>query len=150
MTSDLVTRLRAGCEIDDALITEAQDELRFIRDQEDALQERRYAILDGIGARLPRGGMDVEGVGRVEARSPTKRTWQHPDLFRKVTRHARANPAADPTTGEKLDPYEHLMVLIESCAAVSYWRMEALRELGIDPSQYCETIRGPKRAIIKL
>lgn len=74
------------------------------------------------------------GVFRVK-RKDGKVEWNHAGVAHAVVDAAWAAHRID-------HPRDAADVLLE-VAAVSYWRMDPLRELGIDPSEYRSTDDGP-------
>jgi hypothetical protein len=83
------------------------------------------------------GPVAVEGVGQVEVyRSRERHGWDHPALAAAVVE------ANMPTTGEVPDPWD-VRDWLMAAAGVGYWRVTALRNLGIDPDGYCTSEPGP-------
>lgn len=70
--------------------------------------------------------LEVPGLGLVECHKRTKRTnWLHEDLWKDITLKALE---ADE------DPVEALW-----SASRPTWRVSALKALGLDPDEYCQT-----------
>lgn len=109
------------------------------------------ATEDDLARLMPAKILTVEGVGTFERRKGTDRKkWQSEDLLAHVIRRA----AVDETTGEVFPADVTLARLLEVLPSVVPftgslgWRVTALRALGIDPDQWCET--APGRTAVQL
>ncbi len=69
--------------------------------------------------------------------SAPKKDWDHQRLLA-VTIEGILDKHRDLDTGTVTAPYSVLMSEIFDYAAVSYWRMKKLKELGINGNEYCE------------
>jgi hypothetical protein len=103
-------------------------DVRYVRDSMRALASQALAE-----ARIRR--LTVQGVTTVEGTTEVHRTeWQHTRLLGDVMYHSGYR-LADDKTGELIER--------ESAAAVILtwlrpeWKMTPLRELGLDPDDYC-------------
>lgn len=73
---------------------------------------------------LPKSKVEVEGFGTIQRRRSTKRTkWQHSDLLAEVLKSGIYGPSL-------------LEVFTPS------WKVTGLRELGLDPSEWCQEDEG--------
>lgn len=80
----------------------------------------------------------VEGVGEVICRKATKRTkWDHHALMMRVVARALDERILDASSGEYESEGSAVARVMEACARPN-WRVTALRELGIDPDEWCE------------
>lgn len=105
-------------------------ELRLI---DDAYLTRRVSEL----LRYVNGPVEVEGVAAVEiARSKNRRAWQHDALIRDwLDAHMIA------TGGEVCDPAD-LLTAFRKAAQISGWKVTAMREMGLDVDDYCDSSPG--------
>lgn len=98
----------------------------------------------------------VDGVGEVEIKGNTKRTaWQWDDLLSAIISRVMDEPTTLYDEDGTLLPYVqigyNLGAKLRECVGMNYGKVTGLRELGIDPSEYCtETFDGwsvklPKR-----
>lgn len=88
----------------------------------------------------------VEGVGTVARRGgTTRKRWDHPRLWSLVAQRARES-TIDPETGERIgDPVHAVVSALQDAAGISYWRVGALRGLGLNPDAFADVERGPDR-----
>lgn len=79
---------------------------------------------------------EIDGVGVVEwTRGSTRKAWDHDALTGQVLdRHLT-------DAGGEIDPWAIRDALFKA-AHVDYWRAGVLRDLGLDPGDYCETTPG--------
>lgn len=61
--------------------------------------------------------------------STDRRNWQHEDLAKLVIEKEWSN----------IDHPQDVAKALMAAAGFSYWRVTRLRELGIDPDEYCES-----------
>lgn len=91
--------------------------------------------------------LTIDDVATVEASSIAERDWDHAKAMRLVIHRALDAQCEfdeplwiEAETGVRLD-VEAIAVAILDAAAVDYWRMGALKALGIDPDSVSETER---------
>jgi hypothetical protein len=85
----------------------------------------------------------VQGVGVVRAfRGKDRKTWQHEALVHAVVDKHLA--AAD---GEIPDPFT-VAGWIRECAGIGYWKTGALKAIGIEPDEFCESTKGTRTVSI--
>lgn len=81
--------------------------------------------------------LEVEGAGVVEVkRTVDRKRWDHAALAAAVI-----DAHLDGGTGEQPTPWEVRDWLMEA-AAPSYWRVGALRAVGLRPGDYCSELPG--------
>lgn len=80
---------------------------------------------------LPSGG-SIEKKGATE-----RKKWQHPELASRVAERL-SEMSVDMDTGEVIMDARGMVVKLLDYAAVSYWRVGKLGEIGINPDSYCE------------
>lgn len=66
-----------------------------------------------------------------------RKKWDHDGLAAAVAKRI-SDSAIDMDTGEILKSAQQLIKELLDYAAPSYWRVGALRELGIDPDDFCD------------
>lgn len=100
---------------------------------------------DDVARLMPTKTLVVDGLGTLERRKGTDRKkWQSTDLLAHIINLA----ALDRETGELYPPEVTLRRLLEVLPEVVPftgslgWRVTALRGLGVDPDQWCETAPG--------
>jgi hypothetical protein len=123
-----------------ATATELATELHSIRSQIANLKLREQDVEDRLAAEMEDKRLEVPSLGVFERHtSSSRKQWQHDDLRREVVKHAERIVTED---GEiESEAEAHVRTLFD-CMAPSYWRVGALRGLGIDASEYCETTWG--------
>ena len=79
--------------------------------------------------------------GRVETSKRFNRRWDHDEVVRHLTRVALDQRQVDPETGELLDipTWERVTAALRDCAGISYWKITALKDYGLDPDEFSET-----------
>jgi hypothetical protein len=94
---------------------------------------------------MPEKIVIIDGVGVLERRSGKKRTaWDHRRVAFLLAARV-ADRRVDPDTGEVMPPGVLAGAVTEEilgCAGISYWRVGALRDRNLDPSDYCEENPG--------
>jgi len=80
---------------------------------------------------LPSGG-SIEKKGATE-----RKKWRHPELAIRVAERL-SEMSVDMDTGEVVMNAQGMVVKLLDYAAVSYWRVGKLGEIGINPDSYCE------------
>ena len=78
--------------------------------------------------------LDVSIEKRISA---PKKNWDHEGLL-SVAIEAILERERDPLDGTINTPYPVLMAEIFRYAAVSYWRVKPLKELGVNANDFCE------------
>lgn len=87
--------------------------------------------------------LEVPGVGVVEVKSSVRRTrWDHDEAFRTVIARLADEPGLFyDEDGVRLPPAvmaANVVARLRDVLSPS-WKVTGLRELGIDPDEYCET-----------
>lgn len=137
--------------LDDLHEIEALDALSEVRQARVALAQIE-ASLERRAAKVMTGNL-IEWPGGVAERrfGKDRKAWQHDELIREVTSHIAREAAVDKTSGE-LD--DMLAALIQDAVAVfaathrPEWRVTALKQLGIDPDEFCEAIPGRTTVVL--
>lgn len=74
----------------------------------------------------------------------TRKAWDHERLGSVVARRIFES-SIDMDTGEQLLSSEEMIKEMMKYVGVSYWRVKALKELGLDADSYCEATEGPRK-----
>lgn len=82
--------------------------------------------------------IDLPSGGSLEKKGATERKkWQNPELASRVAERL-SEMSVDMDTGEIIMDAKGMVVKLLDYAAVSYWRVGKLGEIGINPDAYCE------------
>jgi hypothetical protein len=97
------------------------------------------------------GRLALDGEWVAERRfGKDRKAWKHEDLQRAVVAEAVARASVDTVTGEIIEPNATTWAVRDALVATANpsWRVTALRELDIDPDEYCAS--EPGRATIQI
>jgi hypothetical protein len=87
--------------------------------------------------------LHVEGVGMVRVfRGKDRKAWQHDALT-----HAVVDAHLTATEGEMPDPFT-IAGWIKEAAGIGYWKAGALKALGLEVDEFCESTRGRRTVAI--
>ena len=158
-TKDIIKSILDACEELEASIYEDSKTQRL--SNEEALQDvgdmhlakaevtRLFAsmqdeVVDLVG--FTAAPISIEGA-TIEVKSGSSRkAWDHQSLAEDVAQRIYES-SIDIDTGEvKKNPKEMMSDMLKY-GAVSYWRVGALKDLNIDPDEYCE-VSPPKTNLI--
>jgi hypothetical protein len=90
--------------------------------------------------------INVEGA-TIEVKSGSSRkAWDHSALAQDVAQRIYES-SIDIDTGEVNKTPREMMADMLKYGAVSYWRVGALKDLNIDPDEYCE-VSPPKSSLV--
>jgi hypothetical protein len=123
---------------------EIAEELFAVRSQLAGLKLREADLADRLAAEMTEDRLELEGVGVFERRRKADRkAWDHEGVYSALLRRLHKfgpGEEVDELTGEirELDPMEAAFLLLKACANPT-WRVTALRQQGLDPSEFCET-----------
>jgi hypothetical protein len=126
---------KACMESDSTTFDEASDLLNRIRESRKALHQMENGFERWLGAikidQKIRGPVQVAGVGSVTVRKASAHVdWDHEGLFKElIGQHIEAHDGAFPDAFELRD-------IVFACAGIGYWRTGALKEHGVDVSEY--------------
>lgn len=82
--------------------------------------------------------VEIPSGGSIEKKGATERKkWRHPELATRVAERL-SEMSVDMDTGEVITDAQSMVVKLLDYAAVSYWRVGKLGEIGINPDSYCE------------
>lgn len=111
----------------------------------DDLRTLIRSIEDDVVALLPAKKVVVDGLGVLEKKKGSARkAWQSEDLLGQVIRLA-VDPDGTgeiPPPGELLERLRSTLVAVVPFTGSLGWRVGALRDLGLDPDEWCHTEPG--------
>jgi hypothetical protein len=90
----------------------------------------------------------VNGCVISKKKTANRTTWDHDGLFnaiKPVAAKARVSPEGEVLEGE-MDAY---IRTLKDVASVSYWRMGALNEAGVNASDYREVEYGREKIVVE-
>lgn len=121
-----------------AALMEVRAEIARGRELETELKDRIHEAAADMRRKFDRGPI------RVELSSSINRRWDHDEVVKHVVARALDERTIDPDTGEVEPSFLAVARAIKECAGISYWRMGALRQRGLDPDEFAEiTSRTP-------
>lgn len=120
------------------LLIQGREMVRIMRDIAGRIEQATVRA-------MPHRKMVIDGIGTVEKTTETARKeWDHPLVAGQVLRSATDSWAKE--TGEIVDQELAGKVLDAFMAAARMeWRVTALKDLGINPDNYCETTYGSQK-----
>jgi len=158
-TKDIIQSIIDACkELDHAIYEDSKNQkfsdseaLQDISDMHFAKSEvtRLFALMqehavEAVG--YTAAPIAVEGA-TIEIKSGSSRkAWDHQSLARDVAQRIYES-SIDMDTGEVHKNPREMMEEMLKYGAVSYWRVTALKDLNIDPDEYCE-VSPPKSSLI--
>lgn len=87
--------------------------------------------------------------GTVEIKRGTPRkSWDHDALISLVSKRV-VDRSVDLDTGEVSGSPRDMIELALKCAGVSYWKVGALKDLHIDPSEFCTVSEPTSNLVIR-
>lgn len=153
---ELVRAALAGDPLDAAMDDAAGDGFeglaRLLRTLEELKATAATAASLVAGIMADTAGRDivtVEELGTFEVKpGTTRKTWNHAAAVRDVYAWA-LDPAhrADPETGELVPEGEAVRDAILAAGAFAYWRVGALKAMGLRADLYSEVERGGRRLV---
>ncbi len=87
--------------------------------------------------------------GLIEVSKRRNRKWDHDEAVKHVVARALDERQVDLNTGEVEPSWATVARAIRECAGISYWRINALRDLGLDPDEFAETTSEAKSVQIR-
>jgi len=101
-------------------------------------------LMGNIGEVETQSGATIEKKSAVE-----RKKWMHPELASAVAERL-TDMSVDMDTGERVMTPAQMVQKLLDYAAVSYWRVGKLGELGINPDIYCEQGETKTSIIVRL
>jgi hypothetical protein len=106
-----------------------------------SMQDKVIDLVGFTAAPIP-----VEGA-TIEVKSgSTRKAWDHKSLAESVAQRIYES-SINIDTGEISKTPKQMMAEMLKYGAVSYWRVTALKDLNIDPDEYCE-VSPPKNSVV--
>jgi len=158
-TKDIIKTILDACrELDNALYEDSKtkdfsnpDALQDISDMHLVKAEvaRLFAVMqdqavEAVG--YTAAPISVEGASIEIKSGSSRKAWDHASLAKDVAQRIYES-AIDIDTGEIKKNPKQMMEEMLKYGAVSYWRVTALKDLNIDPDEYCE-VSPPKSSVI--
>ncbi|MFL6047897.1 MAG: hypothetical protein ACJ72M_22650 [Propionibacteriaceae bacterium] len=124
-----------------ATAEELGTELDAVCDEIENLKRRRDDLIDRMAAVMTEDLFRIEALGKTfkRRRKADRKHWQTDELRSEVWK--RTQRRVDLETGELESEAEAQVRTLTECARLE-WRLNPLRELGIDPDEFCEVTRG--------
>jgi hypothetical protein len=93
----------------------------------------------GVGNLMGSSGMieTASGITIEKKTAADRKKWRHPELATRVA-EGLSEMSVDMDTGEIVMSAQDMVVKLLDYAAVSYWRVGKLGEIGVNPDSYCE------------
>lgn len=127
-------------------LAEQAKALDLVREARRRLSDVERVLENAVADSMQGKTEEVHEVGVLEKRGGKKRkSWDHEGVASRVVSEIRV----DKETGEVRDPspQEVANALVEA-AGINYWKVSSLRDLGIEPSEYCE--ESPGRVTVQI
>lgn len=90
----------------------------------------------------------VNGATIEIRKGSSRKAWDHESIGQTVAQRIYQS-SIDIDTGEVLKSPIDMMLEMMKYGAVSYWRATNLKDLNIDPDEYCEVSEGKKNLVIR-
>ena len=113
------------------------EELLQTRERIIQLREHEQFLIDEIHDTAP-GRKTETDYGLVEVSKRRNRRWDHDEVTKHVVSRALDERHIDPDTGEVEASWGVGTRALRECAGISYWRVGALRDRGLDPDEFAE------------
>jgi len=119
-------------------LDELVEALLDTRERITQLREHEQFLISEIHDAAP-GRKTETAFGLVEVSKRRNRRWDHDELTKHVVSRALDERHIDPDTGEVEPSWVVVTRALRECAGISYWRIGALRDRGLDPDEFAET-----------
>lgn len=87
--------------------------------------------------------------GLVEVSKRRNRKWDNDEAVKHVVARALDERQVNQETGEVEPSWVAVARALRECAGISYWRVGALKERGLDPDEFAETTSEAKAVTIR-
>lgn len=134
LSNQLVEYIDSNPNIDEA--AEALAKLNFAKRELSVIYDS-YA--NGVGNLMGSSGLieTPSGITVEKKTAADRKKWRHPELATRVAERL-SEMSIDMDTGEVVMSAQDMVVKLLDYAAVSYWRVGKLGEIGVNPDSYCE------------
>lgn len=117
-----------------------------IQDVRKALGQTEAYLVREVGrdGAAPAEGRLPDGRAYVLRKGATRKAWDHEEWRKDVRRQVLSGvgEVVDPSTGESVD-VAGLLAAVQQVHGAGAPKVVALKGLGLDPGDYCETFSGP-------
>ena len=76
--------------------------------------------------------------GLMEVTKRRNKKWDHDEATKHVVSRALDERTVDPDTGEVEPSWQAVTRALRECAGISYWRIGALQQMGLQPDEFYE------------
>ena len=134
LNKELTEYIDSKPEIDEA--AEGLAKLNFAKRELSVIYD---SFAHGVGNLMGSSGMieTASGITIEKKTSADRKKWRHPELANRVAERL-SEMSVDMDTGEIVMSAQDMVVKLLDYAAVSYWRVGKLGEIGVNPDSYCE------------
>jgi len=126
---------------------EALEELLKVRVLLNTLKTREAFLESALTERITEKSATIGRMTVEKKRTTNRQTWDHQGLISEIFK-AASNQKIPNSDGEPMDPLQGFRSAIEKCAAISYWRVNDLKDYGIDPWDYREVEWGREKIVV--
>jgi hypothetical protein len=134
LNKELTEYIDSKPEIDEA--AEGLAKLNFAKRELSVIYD---SFAHGVGNLMGSSGMieTASGITIEKKTAADRKKWRHPELANRVAERL-SEMSVDMDTGEIVMSAQDMVVKLLDYAAVSYWRVGKLGEIGVNPDSYCE------------
>jgi len=134
LNKELTEYIDSNPDIDEA--AEGLAKLNFAKRELSVIYD---SFAHGVGNLMGSSGMieTASGITIEKKTAADRKKWRHPELATRVAERL-SEMSVDMDTGEIVMSAQEMVVKLLDYAAVSYWRVGKLGEIGVNPDSYCE------------
>jgi hypothetical protein len=134
LNKELTEYIDSNPDIDEA--AEGLAKLNFAKRELSVIYD---SFAHGVGNLMGSSGMieTASGITIEKKTAADRKKWRHPELATRVAERL-SEMSVDMDTGEVVMSAQDMVVKLLDYAAVSYWRVGKLGEIGVNPDSYCE------------
>jgi hypothetical protein len=134
LNKELTEYIDSNPDIDEA--AEGLAKLNFAKRELSVIYD---SFAHGVGNLMGSSGMieTASGITIEKKTAADRKKWRHPELATRVAERL-SEMSVDMDTGEIVMSAQDMVVKLLDYAAVSYWRVGKLGEIGVNPDSYCE------------
>lgn len=134
LNKELTEYIDSNPDIDEA--AEGLAKLNFAKRELSVIYD---SFAHSVGNLMGSSGMieTASGITIEKKTAADRKKWRHPELATRVAERL-SEMSVDMDTGEVVMSAQDMVVKLLDYAAVSYWRVGKLGEIGVNPDSYCE------------